>query len=232
MIFSEIRNNWFIEQVENLEKKGFSRAEIARRLNVKPQYLTPFFNNSRHASEKFVKKFCEEFEINQNDLLNRMRVYENKQQTDTITREPSLDYGKNKQNGIPLIPVEAMAGYANGDVQVMDYELDDDLYIIPDFEDKGVKFLVRVSGSSMYPKYSNGDLLACRPIHDTSFFQWGKVYVLDTDQGPLVKRLFECKSDESCMECHSENKEHYPVFLIPKSSIRKVSIVVGVIRFE
>lgn len=133
--------------------------------------------------------------------------------------------------GIPLIPVEAMAGYANGDVQVMDYELDN-IYNIPDFENKGVKFLIRASGSSMYPKYSNGDILACRPINDLSFFQWGKIYVLDTDQGPLVKRLFPCSDDNDCLECRSENKEKYPPFNIQKSSIRKVSIVVGVIRME
>lgn len=136
-----------------------------------------------------------------------------------------------KYKGIPLIPVEAMAGYANGDVQVMEYELED-FYNIPDFENKGVKFLIRASGSSMYPKYSNGDILACRPVTDLSFFQWGKVYVLDTDQGPLVKRLFACSDDDNCLECRSENKENYPPFRIKKSSIRKVSIVVGVVRME
>ena len=53
-----------------------------------------------------------------------------------------------KYKGIPLIPVEAMAGYANGDVQVMEYELED-FYNIPDFENKGVKFLIRASGLSL-----------------------------------------------------------------------------------
>lgn len=113
----------------------------------------------------------------------------------------------------------------------MEYELDN-FYNIPDFENKGVKFLIRASGSSMYPKYSNGDILACRPVTDLSFFQWGKVYVLDTDQGPLVKRLFACPDDDDYLECRSENKENYPPFRIKKSSIRKVSIVVGVVRME
>ncbi|WP_314950999.1 helix-turn-helix transcriptional regulator [Tannerella forsythia] len=133
--------------------------------------------------------------------------------------------------GIPLIPIGAMAGYANGDVQVMDYEITHH-YNIPDFENRGVKFMIRASGSSMYPKYSNGDILACRPITDLSFFQWGKVYVLDTDQGPLVKRLFPCPDNDEYLECHSDNKTNYPPFPIRKSSIRKVAIVVGVIRLE
>jgi len=91
--------------------------------------------------------------------------------------------------------------------------------------------LIRVSGNSMYPKYSNGDILACKPISDISFFQWGKAYVLDTDQGAIVKRLFEGK-DDSSIECRSDNKEHYPAFQIPKLSIRNISIVVGVIRLD
>ena len=132
---------------------------------------------------------------------------------------------------VPLIPIAAMAGFANGDTQVMDYEIEK-LYKIPDFENKGVKYLIRASGSSMYPKYSNGDILACRPIKDKSFFQWGKVYVLDTDQGPLVKRLFPCPDDDACLECHSDNKESYPPFKISKKSIRSVSIVIGVVRLE
>lgn len=136
-----------------------------------------------------------------------------------------------KGEGVPLIPVEAMAGYSNGDRTVMEYELTE-RYFIPDFENKGVKYLIRASGSSMYPKYSNGDILACRPVVDLAFFQWGKVYVLDTEQGPLVKRLFPCHNDPDYLECRSDNKEHYPPFRIPRNSIRKVAIVVGVIRLE
>ncbi|MEI6823619.1 MAG: S24 family peptidase [Bacteroidota bacterium] len=132
---------------------------------------------------------------------------------------------------LPIIPVEAIMGFPNGDVQVVEHEIVDN-YSIPEFIEKGAKYLIRASGSSMYPKYSNGDLLACRPIHDLSFFQWGKVYVLDTDQGAIVKRLYPCKDETDCIECRSDNTNQYPPFNIKKDSIRKVSIVIGVIRME
>ena len=135
--------------------------------------------------------------------------------------------------GIPLIPVEAMAGYGSGDVSVTSYEIEENYILTPEFEGKGIKYLIRVSGSSMIPKYNNGDLLACRPITDISFMQWGKVYVLDTDQGPLVKRLYPCNPhDDDSLECRSDNYEKYPPFKIPKISIRKIAIVVGVLRLE
>jgi len=83
----------------------------------------------------------------------------------------------------------------------------------------------------MYPKYSNGDVLACKKITDILFFQWGKVYVIDSSQGILVKRIFE-HTDNDYVLLISDNKEKYPPFAMPKSDIRSLSIVLGVIRME
>ena len=132
--------------------------------------------------------------------------------------------------GIPLIPVDAIAGLGKGDIAGIKYE-DCSRYYVPEFSERGVEFLIRVSGSSMYPKYANGDILACKKIHEVLFIQWGKVYVIESKtQGPLVKRLFE--HDDEFVQCVSDNKEHYPPFLLPKSDIRSLSIVVGVIRLD
>lgn len=135
--------------------------------------------------------------------------------------------------GIPLIPVEAMAGYGNGNVQITGYDIQEDYLMSPELAGKGIKYLIRVCGSSMTPQYNNGDLLACRPITDISFLQWGKVYVLDTEQGTLVKRLYPCDpADKEWLECKSDNDERYPPFKIRKESIRKIAIVVAVLRLE
>jgi phage repressor protein C with HTH and peptisase S24 domain len=150
-----------------------------------------------------------------------------------INQRKDTENGTHKPKGIPLIPVSAMAGYGSGDVQVMNYDIQEDYLITPELDNKGVQYLIRAFGSSMIPKYNSGDLLACRPVSDTSFIQWGKVYVLDTDQGPLVKRLYPCTpADDDSVECRSDNFERYPPFKISKSSIRRIAIVVGVLRME
>lgn len=136
-----------------------------------------------------------------------------------------------ENTGIPLISLDAISSYGNDDSAKIEYNVSDG-YKIPELEGKGVKYIIRVSGSSMYPIYSNGDLLACRPLSGFSFFQWGKAYVLDTEQGTIVKRLFPCEDDSELLECHSDNKENYPPFRISKSSIKNSAIVVGVIRLE
>lgn len=128
---------------------------------------------------------------------------------------------------IPLIHSSEMAGYRLKDSQMLEY--DSPHYIIPDFED--ADFLVEVKGSSMQPKYNNGDILACKQLDALSFIQWGRVYVLCTSQGAIVKRLYETPNSE-IIQCYSDNVEHYKPFELHKSEIRAASIVVGVIRLE
>jgi len=132
---------------------------------------------------------------------------------------------------VPLIPIEAAAGFPSEDFPGVRYE-DCEQYYVPEFQMSGVEFVIRVSGSSMYPKYSNGDVLACKKINDILFFQWGKVYVIDSSQGSLVKRVFEDRENPDNLLLVSDNKENYPAFSIPKSDIRSLSIVFGVIRME
>ena len=136
----------------------------------------------------------------------------------------------NKQASLPLLPMDCIAGYSgwdNAGVRLSDCPQ----YIVPEFINAQAEFLIRVSGSSMYPKYSSGDILACRKVQQITFIQWGKVYVIDSQQGVMVKRLFEDPSDHNCIICKSDN-DNYPPFSLPKEEIRSLSIVVGVIRME
>ena len=151
---------------------------------------------------------------------------------DNLNLQKMKAYQDNKEyKTVPLLPIDAVAGFPLEDIMGINYA-DCEQYRVPEFEMSGCEFVIRVSGSSMYPKYSNGDLLACKKIPEITFFQWGKVYVLDTIQGALVKRLFEDKETQDNIICQSDNKESYPPFSLPKNEIRSLSIVLGVIRME
>lgn len=129
--------------------------------------------------------------------------------------------------GIPLIPASAMAGAFTSDVSIMEYECEH--YIIPDF--KGADFLIRVKGDSMQPTYYSGDLVACQkiPMNDV-FFQWNKTYVLDTNQGPIIKRVLPGKDDNHI--CIVSDNEKYPPFELEKSYLHAIALVRGIIRLE
>jgi phage repressor protein C with HTH and peptisase S24 domain len=134
----------------------------------------------------------------------------------------------NKRRGIPLIPIDAVAGFPSADNDGV-YMEDCEHYSIPEFEAKGANFLIRVSGDSMHPLYENGDIIACRKISDILFFQWGGIYVLDTSQGALVKRVEEAEDDQESILCISENPRFKP-FHLPKSDIRSLSTIIGLVR--
>lgn len=155
---------------------------------------------------------------------------------ETIRPEPKPQqyYGGNSEMHdaaiLPLIPYDVLAGSPNLDIAGI--TLDDcERYAVPEFTCLGAEFLIRVSGDSMFPRYNNGDILACKKISNVTFIQWGKVYVIDTTQGILVKNLFP-STDEDKITCHSVNTANYPDFDIPKADIRSFSLVLGVIALE
>lgn len=131
--------------------------------------------------------------------------------------------------GIPLIPLDAIAGFpadGGGGAYIENCER----YVIPEFQNKGADFLIRVSGDSMVPLYYSGDLLACHKITDIRFFQWGTIYVLETSQGGLVKRVQEAAEHDDCILCVSINDTVHKPFLLPRDDIRSLSTIVGLVR--
>ena len=128
--------------------------------------------------------------------------------------------------GIPLIPLNAMAGAFAGEQVVL--ELECERYVVPAFKD--AEFLITVKGSSMIPKYNSGDIVACKRMPLDTFFQWNKVYVLDTEQGPLIKRVKKGSSEDT-LTIFSDNPNYEP-FELPRTKIYHIALVVGVIRLE
>lgn len=129
--------------------------------------------------------------------------------------------------GIPLIPFSAMAGALTGELKALEYECE--RYVVPAF--KGADFLMPVKGNSMVPTYASGDIVACQRVPMSGlFFQWNKPYVLDTAQGPLIKRL-KPGSDKQHVLIVSDNKEYDP-FELSYEDINAVAMVIGLIRLE
>ncbi|MDR6760515.1 phage repressor protein C with HTH and peptisase S24 domain [Flavobacterium sp. 2755] len=131
-----------------------------------------------------------------------------------------------KNYTLPLISAETMIEYNSGNKEITD--LNAVKFLIPTFKDSD--YLMTVTGSSMYPNYNNGDIVACKHLSPDTFFQWNKVYVVNTEQGVLVKRI--CKSDnDDFVTVVSDNKDYAP-FELPKSKVLSIAIVTGVIRLE
>ena len=125
---------------------------------------------------------------------------------------------------LPRIPYNAEAGKLTDVVEgVTEYECERVPVVsaFPKYD-----FTIRVSGRSMEPYYYAGDEVACLRINESRFIQWGRVHVLDTEQGIVIKRIYE---NGDCIRGASFNPE-YPDFNVPKADIRSYNLVVGALR--
>lgn len=87
-------------------------------------------------------------------------------------------------------------------------------------------FTMRITGESMLPYLHAGDEVACLRINEPTFLQWGRIHVLSTSQGIVIKKIFDAGDG---IRCVSFNKD-YPDFVIPKQEIYSFNLVVGLIR--
>ena len=131
---------------------------------------------------------------------------------------------------IPLVTPTAVAGFGNDTFAIQEADVKE-YYIVPKFRYNRVDFMIEISGSSMYPKYNSGDVVACTILHDSSFIQWNKCHVIATrEQGLLCKRLMQSETADA-LRLVSDNP-NYPPFDVPKSEITGIALVIGVIRLE
>lgn len=156
-------------------------------------------------------------ELNTNWLLSG----NGKMLNQTVTASPV-----GETHVLPLIPMEAFAGPG---LPTYEDERIEDYYTVSDF--KNSDFLIRVKGDSMTPKYSGGDLVACKKVTETYFLQWGRVYVIYTQsQGIMIKRV-QPAEDDSYITCVSDNPKYAP-FQVPKADIVSIALVNGAITLD
>lgn len=124
----------------------------------------------------------------------------------------------------PRIPLDAAAGSLSVALTSVSQGECEQLPVIPTFPQ--YDFTIAARGESMQPVIESGDELACRFIHESAFIQWGRIHVLDTAQGIVVKRIFESNGQ---IICRSDNK-NYPDFPVTKEEIYHMALVVGLLR--
>lgn len=116
---------------------------------------------------------------------------------------------------VPLVPVGAFAGSLSGfDIQGTDAR-NCELVVSPI---PRMDWAVEVVGDSMESEYPNGSRVFVKKVNSAIFLEWGCVYVIDTDNG-LVMKSIRPSRDPDCITCVSLNPRYAP-FDVPKESIR------------
>lgn len=114
---------------------------------------------------------------------------------------------------VPLLPVAAQGGTLNdfvASVKASECEK-----IISPIRD--VDYAMTISGDSMSPEYPSGAHILIKKINEKAFIDWGRVYVLDTCNGTVIKQLFPSDNPDTLL-CKSINP-NYPPFEVSFSDI-------------
>lgn len=206
------------------ENEGIAITTLEKNLGASKGVLSRAINNGTDIQSKWIMAIVENYPQYSSEWLltgKGSMIKENK------TAIPTATPAQNTTDGIPLIPFSAMAGALTDERTALEYECE--RYVVPAF--KGADFLMPIKGTSMQPTYNSGDIVACQRVPMTSiFFQWNKPYVLDTAQGPLVKRV-KPGSDQNHITLVSDNPDYDP-FQLPLEQVNAVALVIGLIRLE
>lgn len=134
-----------------------------------------------------------------------------------VAKPIEIDAEQDDDISVRLLPISAQAGTLD-DFSVSLKQSDSERIISPI---KGADFAITVSGDSMAPEYPNGSQILVKKINHNSFIEWGRVYVLDTTNGIVIKIINQSKDDINCLVCTSINydQERYAPFMIPKNEI-------------
>ena len=200
----------FVEVVESLGQNGYKLDGVGC---ITKQKISNIKNGVTDVKTEVVAELCKAFpKVNANYILtgNGSMFLDEREDVSVKT--------------LPRIPYNAAAGSLTDAVEgVTEYQCER-LPVVAAFPK--YDFTMRVSGRSMEPYYYAGDEVACLRINEARFIQWGRVHVLDTTQGIVIKKIYE---NGDCIRCASFNPE-YPDFNVPKADIRSYNLVVGALR--
>lgn len=113
-----------------------------------------------------------------------------------------------------------MYGVAEGEVGTMRPH-------IPGMRD--YDFTIEAEGDSMMPRIESGDLLVCRKSEDRANPPIGKICVVDSKDGAVVKVIDSVDNEAGTVTLHSLNPA-YNDYNVPFSDILDIAEVVGLVR--
>lgn len=213
---------------EKLKDKEISLSSLSKKLGISPQALNSrlntkdlginFINDIQNATGTIL---IDEPELYLHTELGKKLLNTIKENNDI---RANVKVNVISEQTRPRIPYTAAAGSITHAVEGITEAQCEQIPVINAFPN--YDFTIIIKGDSMEPKYEGGDEVACKRVDGTSFIQWGKVHVLDTAQGIVIKRIYE---DGDKIKCVSYNPD-YPPFSIDKSEIYSISLVVGLLR--
>lgn len=204
---------------------GLPRPNISAAINGNPRYVTE--GNLRKFAAAYSDYINEDWLLTGEGRMEKKLTFEvpsnmmdgylslvNKIINDKGSLRPHIPADK-------AVVAAGFVGSAIGSVQEGECEVRPVMAPLPWYD-----FTIEVSGDSMEPTLQDGDIIACEWLPRDAEYKKDKIYVLDTNEGAVVKRI---TNDGNVIHCHSDNPK-YKDFIVDVYSILRIARVVGFVR--
>jgi phage repressor protein C with HTH and peptisase S24 domain len=176
------------------------KSDIAKQLGTYNHVVNSILKGERNITIEQLNKLVELHGINANYMFGS-----SDQMLDSA--KPYIDDKSNRQN-IVLVRQRAMAGYATA-AQDPEYQEQLPRFSMPGMDGELVAF--EISGDSMQPTITNGDIVICEPVERGEPLRETNVYIVVTDT-VVAKRIHQIKQNGEVaqLELISDNPVYRP----------------------
>ena len=204
-------------------ENGISQMEICELLGVKQPYISNIENGKRPLNE-------DKFSILYNHYGNIILKYKTTDRPIVVQNDkdensniPQISY----TSGVPYYNVDFIGGF---DIVENDQTLNPE-YLIDFRKYNEATCWCNVTGHSMEPEITHGDIIALKRIEDFSFIPLGEVYAIVTTNGMrTIKRIGPSQNKDMYMLIPTNKSPEYGEQELPKTMIMYIYQVLGCMK--
>lgn len=203
--------------IEFIEYKGLSVQSFEIQCNLSNGAVSKMGNNTRRSTiDKISKSYPE---LNTSWLLTG--------EGNMLLNNSDLMPRKSFTVGVPYYNVDFIGGFdlvLNDQTTTPEYLIDFKKY-------NEATCWCNVTGHSMEPEITHGDIIALKKIEDKSFLPLGEVYAIVTTNGMRTIKRLGPSSDPKCYTLVPTNKSpEYGIQELPKDMIEHIFQVLGCMK--
>lgn len=213
---------------EYFENQGITQKEVAERIGIKPQYLTKIYNDDREIGKNMATKWTTQFGLSKVWLLTgEGEMLSSSKTPDAEISEPSVPQ-MSYSSGQPYYNVDFIGGF---DLVLDDQTIKPEYNIdFKPFNKSGVMWC-NITGHSMEPKISHGDIIAIKEVVNwQEFLNMGETYAIVTTNNLRTVKVIRKGSDENKYRLVPINIKEYDEQEISKNMVMRVFEVLGCMK--
>ncbi|MES5168040.1 XRE family transcriptional regulator [Prevotella melaninogenica] len=216
-----------------IEHEKVSPSKFAKMIDFNQSNLSKILNGDRNVAPKLISAICDNLNVSYKWIVNgegpmfltnsdnNVPIVADTTSADNV---PTISYS----HGKPYYNVDFLGGF---DIIINDQTVNPE-YLIDFKKYEDADCWCNISGQSMEPLISNGDIIALKQLHDwREFLLYGEVYGIVTNDMRTVKLVTRSPKGDNYLHLVPVNKsEEYQPQDIPKKLITHVFQVLGCMK--